>query len=240
MYFQKPPLGTPIDWGNPLNKGCVMHLACNEGHGDKVQDLSMNGNHGTLNNFAFPPTAASGWNPGQTGVGLNFDGVGDHVGCVPMFGMKTTNAVTISTVVYPTEAGRTQGVLECGSTAHGHTFVLRYGSGNVMQALYWNTVGDVQIVSGASTIELNVWQHWGFVLSDNNVKLYINGVLDKNENKTGTVKQGTDLSRVGIYSGGSYFNGGIDQPRIMNRAWSPKEVMDYAINPWQVYLDEDD
>ena len=79
MLMQKPPLGTPLDWDNPLNDDLVFAYALNEAHGDEVQDLSTNGNHGTLKNFAFPPTADSGWNPGRTGAGLNFDGVDDCI-----------------------------------------------------------------------------------------------------------------------------------------------------------------
>jgi hypothetical protein len=240
MHFQKPILGASLDWGNPLNKGCVMHLAANEGHGDKVQDLSLNGNHGTLNNFAFPPTTTSGWNPGQTGIGLNFDGTNDYIRCDPFVGISSTNSVTMGALVYPTEAGRTQGILNAAAVVTDDTLVLRYGSGNVVQALYWNTFDAAQVVSGVSTIKLNEWQHLMFVLNENNVKIYLNGVLDKEENKIGTLMQDTDQLDIGRYANGSYFNGSIDQVRIMNRAWTAKEVMDYAINPWQVYLDEDD
>jgi predicted GH43/DUF377 family glycosyl hydrolase len=79
MWYQKPPLGTPLDWGNPLNDEAVLAFAMNEGHGDKVEDLSLNGNHGTLKNFAFPPTATSGWNLGEDGIGLKSDGVDDYI-----------------------------------------------------------------------------------------------------------------------------------------------------------------
>jgi len=97
MHFSKPPLGTPLDWENPLNKGTVLALAMNEGHGDKVQDLSLNGNHGKLNGFAFPPTAASGWNPGQTGIVPTMDGVDDHIDCGNNYNL--TDAITVSALI---------------------------------------------------------------------------------------------------------------------------------------------
>jgi len=104
MWFQKPPLGTPLDWENPLNDGTALALAMNEGHGDHLQDLSMNGNHGKLNGFAFPPTVASGWNPGQTGVGLNFDGTNDVIGCGNASSVKIYNG-TISALIKTDDAG---------------------------------------------------------------------------------------------------------------------------------------
>ena len=102
MHFQKPILGVPLDWEHPFNKGLVMHLAMNEGHGDKVQDLSMYGNHGTLNGFAFPPTVASGWNPGQTGIGLNFDGTNDRVVCTDSDSLDITDYLSIECEIFPT------------------------------------------------------------------------------------------------------------------------------------------
>ena len=38
MHLQKPMLGTQLDWSNPLNDGCVLHLAMNEAHGDHLND----------------------------------------------------------------------------------------------------------------------------------------------------------------------------------------------------------
>ena len=50
------------------------------------------------------------------------------------------------------------------------------------------------------------------------------------------------LCHIGEGSDGMWrgFDGGIDQPRIQSRVLSGKEVKDYYINPWQVYLDEED
>jgi len=76
------------------------------------------------------------------------------------------------------------------------------------------------------------------------MKLYIDGAKD-NE-KTSTLVTNVDATIdnlfVGRYSHDAmhFVNGSIDQPRIHNRALSAKEVMDYYINPWQVYLDEDE
>ena len=55
-WIQKPPLGIQIDWSNPITKGLVGCWLFNEGSGDKVYDLSGNGNTGTLTGMAFPST----------------------------------------------------------------------------------------------------------------------------------------------------------------------------------------
>jgi hypothetical protein len=66
----KPPLGAKINFAHPLAKGIVGCWLLNEGMGDKVYDLSGNGNTGTLANFSHPATVTSGWNPGKFGKTL--------------------------------------------------------------------------------------------------------------------------------------------------------------------------
>lgn len=51
-YFNKPLLGTPINWSHPLAKGLVGCWLMNEGSGDRVNDYSGNQNTGVLQNSA--------------------------------------------------------------------------------------------------------------------------------------------------------------------------------------------
>jgi len=76
-------------------------------------------------------------------------------------------------------------------------------------------------------------------------KIYVDGnMIGAPVAQTGLLRTSTANVFVGTYGGavgaGNFFDGQMDQPRIQSRAWSAKEVRDYAINPWQVYLDEDD
>jgi hypothetical protein len=75
----KPPLGAKINWAHPLAKGIVGCWLFNEGMGDKVYDLSGNGNTGTLTGFSHPATVTSGWNPGKFGKMINFDGTSNKI-----------------------------------------------------------------------------------------------------------------------------------------------------------------
>jgi len=71
---QKPILGEQINWAHPLSKGLVSLWLFNEGSGNKVFDLSGNGNDGT---FAAGGASPS-WLAGKFGSALDFDG-GDYV-----------------------------------------------------------------------------------------------------------------------------------------------------------------
>jgi len=238
MLMQKPPLGTPLDWENPLNDGTVLALAMNEGHGDHLQDLSMNGNHGKLKNFAFPPTAASGWNPGQTGIGLNFDGGDDHITIPTNGNMPKFQQMSIS-CIFKTSAN--DAYLVAGSEYSGdganrpyHIWITDVGG------LYFtvNIGGTSYNVESAATYTDNKNHHVAGVYDGGCMYLYADGALvGSNDTMSGGIDTSTAALNIGGWGPTTYrmFNGPIDQPRIQSRAWSAKEVKDYAINPWQVY-----
>jgi len=241
MWFQKPPLGTPLNWENPLNDELALHLAMNEGHGDKVQDLSMNSNHGTLNNFAFPPTVASGWNPGQTGVGLNFDGADDSIGC----GNNASLNIASGTIGV---------IFKSGTTQPDHARLIGMGISTDRVSLSINDTkhlngysksGDVGLFDVVSTdaVNDNIRHCATLTFDTSGADLYLDGVIvatisgDKTLSLPAT--PATYIGKSNIFLN-LEFKGSIDQPRILNRAYTAKEVLDYAINPWSVYLDEDD
>ena len=108
-WLQKPPLGVGLDFTHPLAQGLVGCWLFNEGSGDKVNDLSGNGNVGTLQNMAFPSTVVSGWNPGKDGPALAFNaGASNYVyKAGPTFNDSQGTACallklsTLGSVVYP-------------------------------------------------------------------------------------------------------------------------------------------
>ena len=233
----KPPYGTPLDWENPINDGTVMHLAMNAGHGDEVQDLSVNGNNGTLHNFAFPPIGASGWNPGRDGVGLTFDGSSDYIDCGNDSSFDITDAITISLW------------MKFDTTSHGYCGIIEKAAWGAYM-IFTHTDDRISFRLGAGSDTTPVSSNfgttdWKFVTATydkdagaNNQKLYIDGVVDKQKTTTGTMEVNVDDVIIGL-RGASYFDGSISDVRIHNRALSAKEVLDYYINPQQVYLNYD-
>lgn len=237
-WFQKPPLGTPLDWGNPLNDETVLALAMNEGHGDKVQDLSLNGNHGTLNNFAFPPTVDSGWNPGRTGTGIKFNGGTTKIDCGNNASLNPIDMITVSAWIHP-NAGY-------GNIApriiehHAATRLYWYITAATATMAFILNIGGVDRTLSTTNISENEWAHYVFTFDGTKRVIYKNGVdIVNNSDFSGNIPLSTNNFIVGnSVAGNRGFDGWIDQPRIQFRAWSAKEVRDYAMNPWQVYLDE--
>ena len=78
---QKPRQGSRLKPAHRLSRGLVGCWLLNEGCGTTTFDHSLNGNHGSLENIAYPATATSGWNPGDYGVGVQFDGTDDRIDC---------------------------------------------------------------------------------------------------------------------------------------------------------------
>ena len=69
ILHQKPLLGRQINWAHPLGKHIIGVWPMNEGSGNKIYDLSGNGNDGT-----FSGMDGSNWVPGRKGHALDFDG----------------------------------------------------------------------------------------------------------------------------------------------------------------------
>jgi len=197
-----------------------------------------------MHDFAFPPTVASGWNPGQTGIGLNFDGSDDYINCENKASLDITDAITIS--AYLCRNGLQDDyspiLTKVGAGAGYDYYHLGVNGAAIKFKLY---DGDNFVDITSSSIPNNTFVSIvGVRSNDGNAYIYIDGVEDKCvADTTGDIDT---TGGTGVWIGADrnianrYFNGSIDQPRIHNRALSAKEVMDYYINPWQVYLDEDD
>lgn len=251
IMMQKPPLGTPLNFEHPMNKDLAMHLAMNEGHGDVVRDLSLYGNHGTLKNMAFPSTPASGWNPGRTGVGLNFDGTDDNIRIPDSESLSPTSAMTAMGWVKGAAQNDKVVVAHYDYTTNQRAFSINSNRVSPYDKLYISISDDGTFGVGHkkryySSVHVfdDVWHLICFVFDAGTLKLYIDGVEDTNITKEfddaiTTIHNSTADGTIGCCLSNNnpvvFFNGSIDQVRINNRALTAKEVMDYCINPWQVY-----
>jgi len=225
-WFQKPPLGTPLDWGNSLNKGTVLHLAINEGHGDKVNDLSLYGNHGTLNGCT--------WDDG----GVRFNGTSDYINCGNRASLNC-DAITISVWVKLLKSCSYASpiidkVFLKGGKLNG------YGISDCGIFEFGNGTDNFEINPGLSW-DHNIWYHYAITYTDGRIDFYRDGILVKTDTSTnGNIAANVRYLFIGCRGGATvyYFHGSIGEVRIQNRVLSQKEVKSYYINPWQVYLDD--
>jgi len=216
-WFQKPPLATPLDWGNSINKGTVLHLAMNEGHGNVVRDLSMYGNHGTLKGCS--------WTDG----GVRFNGTTDYI-TIPNFVL--TFPATILLRINPANL-----------TATSITFLSRNGDTSFVWYHRPSVPGIISIYEGddndgsAGVLQENIWQLVGLTFdAAGNGHHWYNGNQDT---AFSTIVEPTNPFELRIGEWSNYdFHGTMSDVKVCNRALSAAEIKSYYINPWQVYLDD--
>ena len=144
---QKPPLGVPANKGHILCPSSGLWLM-NEGTGNIVQDLSGNGNVGTL---AGGPV----WEGGKFGSAIKFDGSDD------VLDFPTITSIPAGPVSFV-------GWVKVTSTAWNSCTQWSFG---VTNGLQWRYEKDyTQSAGGPTTHQVKIYVNWGVVilLSDGN------------------------------------------------------------------------
>jgi hypothetical protein len=202
--------------GLPYDSSIVGYWNMNEGSGTVAQDSSGNGNSGTLVNSAT-------WVTGKFGNALNFGGVNDSVNFGNSSTFSSAEVFTVSMwlnfeplsvygyvlakagsyIVYADENGRLSWWVYTTSGNYNMGSVGKYADGN------WHLV--------ACTFDST--------LSNQQMKIYVDGVLSNSHNLNGTIANTQNNLFSGAYEGSwRPFKGAIDDVRIYNRTLSTAEV----------------
>jgi len=234
LWKQKPPLGTPLIPTHPHLDGLECWCLFQEGHGDQVYDLSGNDNTGTLNNFAFPATITSGWNPGKFGEVIKCDGVNDHIDIPYSAGVNVaTDPHTFTLWVNPFSVAVNGIVLSAGELGGARRFYLgirgtvddRWSIG--IDHSSWGAAGDIDAVAGQ-------WDFLALVMDGANAILYVNGeIADIKAYAPFTLVADIDIGR---HEGdANYMKCGVDDVRIFSKALTEAEVKDIYENPFAAF-----
>jgi len=206
--------------GDPLNDGLVFWwkgLPSKTG-GITAFDLSGYGNHGTLTNM----DPATDWVAGpRGGRALDFDGVNDYVDCGTDSSLDNGADTTISVWVYP-------------STVSGeHSIAGKFSSSNNGYWLRQNT-DDIQwfgvnnaVRTATNVLSANSWHHIVGVRNGTILTIYVAGEQSATGDAGGSVNPvHANPFIIGRRSDSSaeYFNGPIDDVRILNRALLSSEI----------------
>jgi len=223
--FRKPNLGLPI------SRGLVGLWLFNEGSGNKVADLSGNGNIGTFGAGTTSPI----WTPGKFGSGIWFDADDDVINVVENGTLNLGSDVTIFAWVYIT------------STAVSGTIIGRYHWNEGGYELYYTTqprlrfrinngvqVYDSCFLAGAPAT--NTWLFIVGTFDGSTMKLYQNGILVKS---VGSVSMSQSASATfNIGRGGPFTNtmaGSINYGGVYNRALSASEIVSLDRKPFCMF-----
>ena len=218
--------GNELVYPNPVKDGLVLWYDFSgrtntDGQRGIAEDLSGNGNHGTLQNFNY--TTESGYEKNK----LLFDGVDDFVPVTStssMLSTKFTWAATITPIIE--ETGNDTMFMYGNSTAA--YFRIQLGRlGAAMRGID----SPVDYTHTSFRMETGVTYYVCLVYDNGSYYIYANGV-QVGESHSSLKDIEYTLSWIGRYTGSSLrsFNGDFHSVKVYNRPLSPEEIAhNYAI-----------
>lgn len=193
-----------------------------------AEDLSGNGNHGELLNFAFEEGG------GYQDDGLRFDGVDDHIKADKKDSFINLNSITIECVIKLDNIGVVQRIVD--------------RSYNNYSLVVWNTRKVRLEVGGGGTniysnLELEVGTKYQITaIYDNDegkASLFINGIEDANYNIVRDINISNAALSFGTGGSIQFLDGNIYSTRIYNRALTPEEIQtNYQIDKQRLNIIE--
>lgn len=247
-WVNKPAIGTPLKLGHSQLDGLVLWYLFQEDAGGIINDLSGKGNNGTLNDFNFPSTVTSGWNPGKFGKTLAYDDLDDWVDAPGpvVTGTPATFCAWVNSRDFTDDSaqhiiavgvdGVSPNVMalridEATPVVHeGHVSIqARDGATNVF-------------FRGDTVLLINTWYHLAAVFeSDVSRSVYLNGKWEATDTTVLDPLVGLNYTAVGVLKHGSgdisVMDGLIDDARIYNKALIEAEIQDIMHNPFAAFDD---
>lgn len=180
-------------------------------------DRSGAGNNGTLSSTTITE--------GKVGQALSFDGASSSVSISN--GVSATSGITLSAWVKPTGFPMTYDTVYLLGT-QSNTVGFAWLAIQNDRTVFYNYASGTSAPSYNSTmkIPLNEWSHIMVThdYSSQNIRMYINGVLDKDIAGGPVVTISNKTAKIGRYLATFPFQGAIDEVRVYNRTLSAGEA----------------
>ncbi len=211
--------------------GSVVELPLDEGSGTVAGDVSGEGNDGTLENGAvFEASTGDG-----SAFAVRFDGTDDFIdlGGVDVSGTGLTLAVHLNA---DSLSGSHRLISKAtAATENEHVFMLgttQVGAENRLRARVRHAGVTKTFIASSGNLIPGVWQHAALTYDGSILRLYLDGVEVDSTPFFGVVDIDPAISvAVGAQppgAGGGYFDGLIDDVRILSRGMSAAEVAQAA------------
>ena len=213
----KPPVGSQVDWGDPINSQLFLCYLLGEGAGLLTRDIANNsvgvgaeGNFspGTFGSAWVQPTSGSPCITGPSNVQLQLP----------------TRAVTLAAHIIIGKQGAEQGILKLSENSGGYNMLYLDGNSPPKVGFVITTGGSpTNVVSTGGYAIGGVLMVVG-VYNGSNMTLYVNGVSNASAAKTGSITYNTQPIRIGSEEGRYYFGGIINYAYSWRRALTASEV----------------
>ncbi len=225
LTVHKPIRGAQLNRVHPLARGLVLCLLGNEGIGSHANDLSANGNDGTIINGT--------WTPATRGWSLNLDGTGDYIDCGSGGSLDLTTAATwvirakqnayvnLAGLInkYFVGAGRRSFAIITAIDTEITLFLSDDGTGSEQD----NSGLDAGFTDASWTHIVLTYD--GSTIPSPTISYYKNGnLIETDATAISSLHATVDNLWLGKSFGNAYFNGEIDNILIYNRALSAADV----------------
>jgi len=183
--------------------------------GDANSNDILNGHDATLQNGVT-------YDVGKVNQAFSFDGIDDFATVPDNPNLDFTNEITIDAWVKTSRGGVIVDKTQTGDNAHYRFFVFAVVGEPLDGKLgFWN--GN-NFVTSVNPIPLNEYVHLAMTIQDNNLKFYINGVLDSTHSiGLGAANNGPLRIGVDIFGRGWWVDE-MDELEIFDRALSASEI----------------
>ena len=195
-------------------------------------DYSGLGNNGSENGVVWNSTG------GYDGKGAYmFDGVNDYIGFVDTASLNINGSLTLAAWINPRTDATQQEIIWHGSG--GVDYDIRRLSTGELRGILANISNTQLPITSTSSIADNAWLHVAvtYNLDENNLSLFINGVLDASTVAPGHGRiRDTGRFEIGNFfpTNNTGFNGTIDEVMVWNRSLSAEQI--FALWRNQTYI----
>jgi glucose/arabinose dehydrogenase len=202
--------------GNP---GLRAGYGFNDGGGTSVSDASGNGLNGAITGGATWTTS------GRFGGAVNFDGIDDRV-TVGSSSLLNLTTGTVEAWVRLDTVGRWHGVIAKGNTNtdRGHNYAIEIEDGNLVNCVIGNGTSS-NIVRSTTQVAAQQFYHLACAWDGSQLRLYINGALNRSVSQTVTPAANSSPLFIGQYGGNvDRLDGVIDEVRIYDVARTQAQI----------------
>ena len=217
-----PTISNDASGSSQAPTGAVAYWSFN----NSFEDESGNGNVGTAKGDAYITKTA-------IGNALSLDGKGDYVTVSDSSSLRITGAFSISAwakLDTVTPDGNYVRILEKGTSPGDKYWMYYVKSTKQIGFGFINGLNNVAILTSKTDWEAGKWYNivgtYDPAVSSNNIKIYVNSVLDNQATKSGKPVLEYKPLMIGTKSSASFdfWQGDIDEVRIYKRALSATEA----------------
>jgi hypothetical protein len=214
--------------------GVIAHLPLDEGSGTGAGDISGLGNDGTLTNGASFEAESGDGSP----YSVRFDGVDDYIdlGSLDVNGSGLTLAAWFKADSFPGPSNDPRLISKAsGNVADDHVFMLstvKLGSAVRLRARVRISGMTTTLIDPMGDLQLSEWHHAAMTYDGTTLRLFLDGVEVGSTLLSGVVDVDPSIPvAVGsqpTVGEAHYFDGLLDDVRILQRAMSLNEIVAIA------------